>query len=158
MSRRSRHAFGQNTRGISWENLQEKCCNPDVRRTFCVSLRNDMHMDISQEPFKSGQLMGKAPHARTATPVLREPAGSKSTRTCRKSRFMQKFTGKCRAPDMRRVFCVSLCSRVQIDKTQEPFYAEICSENAALQSKHFDQAPASALTVRTLCVDALCRE
>jgi len=36
-----------------------------------------------------------------------------------------------------------------MDKTQEPFYAEIYKENAAFGSGHLDQAPAFTPTVRT---------
>ena len=40
--------------------------------------------------------------------------------------------------------------KMHMDLSQEPSYVEICRKNAAPQSEHLDQTPASTLTVRTL--------
>ena len=58
--------------------------------------------------------------------VLCEPAQSKCTWTCHKRYFMQKLQGNCqRAPAGAPVSCGAAQSKMHLDMSQAPFYAEV---------------------------------
>ena len=69
--------------------------------------------------------------------TLREPVQSKCTWTSQKSHFTRKFTGKCRAPEVRRTVCVSLRSR----NAQGHVTRAILTENLLEKCRKPDGAP-----------------
>ena len=71
---------------------------PEVRPTFCASLRiRNGHRHV-RRTFLGSKSLRKMLRPRTGTTVFRKPAQSKCTWTCHKSQFKREFTGKMPRP------------------------------------------------------------
>ena len=108
-SLRSRNTHPHVTRAIYTEIYRKNATAQNRGADFLRACAVETHIHMSQEPFIR-KFTGKMQRPRTAAQTFCEPAQSKHTSTCHKSRFIRKFTGKGPRP---RTAAHTLCEPAQ---------------------------------------------